>query len=203
MTAGRTTLPPPDTEGGLPLAAALARRRSVRAFAARALTAAELGQLLWAAQGRTDPGEGKRAAPSAGALHPLGLYAATADGLSRYIVEAHALEHISSRDLRAGLADAALGQREVAQAPCVLLLTAVAARTTRKYGERGVRYVHMEVGHAAQNVLLAAAALGLAAYPVGAFDDARVGELLQLGRGEAALYLLPVGAPPFATRSRS
>ena len=84
----------------------------------------------------------------------------------------------------------------------MLVFTAVAARTTRKYGERGVRYVHMEVGHAAQNVLLAAAALGLAAYPVGAFDDARVGELLQLARGEAALYLVPVGAPLSAIRSR-
>jgi SagB-type dehydrogenase family enzyme len=203
MTAGRTALPPPDTAGGLPLATALARRRSVRAFAARALTAAELGQLLWAAQGETDPGEGKRTAPSAGALYPLGLYAATVAGLSRYIVAAHALEHVSSRDLRADLAEAALGQQEVAQAPCVLIFTAVAARTTRKYGERGVRYVHIEIGHAAQNVLLAAAALGLAAYPVGAFDDARLAELLRLGRAEAALYLVPVGAPPVATRSRS
>jgi SagB-type dehydrogenase family enzyme len=202
VTVERSTLPPPDVDGGLPLAAALARRRSVRAFAARPLTVYEIGQLLWAAQGESDPREGKRTPPSAGALYPLAVYAATADGLSRYVPEAHALERLSPRDRRAELAEGALGQHEVAQAPCVLAFTAVVARTTRKYGERGVRYVHMEVGHAAQNVLLAAAALGLAAYPVGAFDDARVGELLQLGRGEAALYLLPVGAPPSATRSR-
>lgn len=202
MTAPRTALPPPDVDGGMTLAAALARRRSVRAFAARPLTAAELGGLLWAAQGRSDAIEGKRTAPSAGALYPLAVYAATADGLWRYVPVSHSLERLSSSDLRTDLAEAALGQPEVAQAPCVLVFTAVAARTTPKYGERGMRYVHMEVGHAAQNVLLAAVALGLAAYPVGAFDDVRVGELLQLARNEAALYLVPVGAPLSANRSR-
>jgi SagB-type dehydrogenase family enzyme len=195
-------LPEPKITGGVSVEEAIAGRRSVREYADTPLELSELSQLLWAAQGVTDA-EGHRTAPSAGALYPLGLYAATAAGLSRYIAAAHALEHVSSRDLRADLAEAALGQQEVAQAPCVLILTAEAARTTRKYGERGVRYVHIEIGHAAQNVLLAAAALGLAAYPVGAFDDARLAELLRLGRGEAALYLVPVGAPPVATRSRS
>jgi SagB-type dehydrogenase family enzyme len=200
MAAQRITLPPPDRECGMPLAAALDRRRSVRAFAARALAPAELGQLLWAAQGEVDARDGVRTAPSAGALYPLVVYAVTADGLFRYVVEEHALERVSSRDLRADLAAAALGQEEVAQAPCVLAFAAVLARTTRKYGERGVRYVHMEAGHAAQNVLLTATALGLAAYPLGAFEDARVVEVLRLGRGEAPVYLVPVGAPRFAAQ---
>jgi SagB-type dehydrogenase family enzyme len=194
MAAQRITLPPPEREGGLPLSAALARRRSVRAFAARALTPAELGQLLWAAQGRSDPREGLRTAPSAGALYPLVVYAATVDGMFRYLVDAHALEQVLPGDLRAELAAAALGQEEIAHAPCVLVFTAVFARTTRKYGERGLRYVQTEVGHAAQNLLLTAAALGLSAYPVGAFDDARVAQVLHVGRGEAPLYLVPVGA---------
>jgi SagB-type dehydrogenase family enzyme len=99
------------------------------------------------------------------------------------------------------LAPAELGQEEVAHAPCVLVFAAVLARTTRKDGERGVRYVHMEAGHAAQNVLLTATALGLAAYPVGAFEDARVAEMLRLGRGEAPVYLVPVGAPRFPVGS--
>jgi SagB-type dehydrogenase family enzyme len=187
-------LPPPERESGMPLAAALSRRRSVRAFAGRALSPMELGQLLWAAQGESDARDGLRTSPSAGALYPLLVYAATADGLFRYVTKRHALEHVASRDVRADLAAAALGQLELAQAPCVLVLTAVFARTTRKYGERGVRYAHIEAGHAAQNVLLTATALGLAAYPVGAFDDAQVGGLLQLGHGEAPLYLVPVGA---------
>ncbi len=194
MATERIALPPPGLDSGMPLAQALARRRSLRAFGPRALTPAELGQLLWAAQGVTKPREGLRACPSAGALYPLVVYTAIEQGLFRYAVDAHALERIAADDLRGDLAAAALDQREVAQAPCVLVLTAVTARTTRKYGERGIRYVHMEAGHAAQNVLLAATALGLAAYPVGAFDEARVAGLLRLGRGEAPVYIVPVGA---------
>lgn len=194
MAIERIALPPPDRDRGIPLAAALARRRSVRAFAPRALTPVELGQLLWAAQGVTDPRQGLRACPSAGALYPLAVYAAIEQGLFRYVVEAHALQPIATDDLRRDLATAALGQHDIAQAPCALVFIAVAARTTRKYGERGIRYVHMEVGHAAQNVLLTATALGLAAYPVGAFDDARVARVLGLDRGEAPLYIVPVGA---------
>jgi SagB-type dehydrogenase family enzyme len=203
VAAERIALPPPERAGGTTLAAALVRRRSGRAFAARPLSAAELGQLLFAAQGETDTREGLRTAPSAGALHPLELYAATHDGLFRYIVKAHALERLSTRDLRHDLAAAALGQAEVAQAPCVLVFTAVAARTMRKYGERGERYACLEAGHAAQNALLSAAALGLAAYPVGAFDDARVARAMQLPRSEAPLYLVPVGAPRVSAGAES
>jgi SagB-type dehydrogenase family enzyme len=168
----------------------------VRAFGPRTLTPAELGQLLWAAQGQNDAREGRRTAPSAGALYPLVVYTATGQGLFRYLFEPHALERVASDDLRGELAAAALGQDEIARAPCVFVFAAVLARTTRKYGERGVRYAHMEAGHAAQNVLLTAAALGLAAYPVGAFDDVRVAALLRMGRGEAPLYIVPAGAPP-------
>jgi SagB-type dehydrogenase family enzyme len=175
------------------LAAALARRRSMREFADRALGRSELSQLLWAAQGVSDGPTGLRTAPSAGALSPLFAYAALAEGLYRYVASTHVLEEVVARDLRSDLAIAALGQQEIAHAPCVLVLTAVFARTTRKYGERGVRYAWLETGHAAQNVLLAATALGLAAYPVGAFDDAQVAKLLRLTRDEAPLYLLPVG----------
>jgi SagB-type dehydrogenase family enzyme len=202
MAAQRITLPPPERDGGLPLSAALNRRRSVRAFAPHALSLAALGQLLWAAQGVVDARDGVRTAPSAGALYPLVLYAATADGVFRYVVAGHALERVAASDLRPDLAAAALGQEEIAAAPCVLVIAAVLARTTRKYGERGVRYVHIEAGHAAQNVLLTATALGLAAYPVGAFEDGHVARLLRLGPREAPLYLVPVGAPRFPAQDR-
>lgn len=194
MAAERIALPPPERSGGMPLAEALARRRSLRAFGARTLSLANLGQLLWAAQGETDAREGLRAAPSAGALYPLVCYAASAEGLFRYVVEAHALERLAAPDLRADLATAALGQEVVARAGCVLVLAAVFSRTRRKYGKRSERYVEMEAGHAAQNVLLSATALGLGACPVGAFDDSRVAKVLGLGRDEQALYLVALGA---------
>jgi len=195
MAAEVITLPAPDREGGMSLAAALACRRSVRAFGARALRPLELGQLLWAAQGETESREGLRTSPSAGALYPLVTYAATAQGLFRYLVHTHGLEAVLSGDLRADLAAAGRGQEEIEHAPCVLVFAAVQKRTTGRYGERGIRYVHMEAGHAVQNVLLTAQALGLAAYPVGAFNDARVAKLLHFGPNEVPLYLVPVGVP--------
>ena len=199
-TAGLTELPKPETKGEFAVQAALARRRSMRDFASGALTTAELGQLLWAAQGVTSP-DGKRAAPSAGALYPLEVYAAAGkvDGLEagvyRYQPESHALQQTGTRDVRQELAAAALHQDWVADAPVVLVLAAVYVRTTGKYGDRGIRYVHIEIGHAAQNVYLQAEALDLATVMVGAFRDDRVAEVLGLPSDHEPLAILPVGRP--------
>ena len=80
-------------------------------------------------------------------------------------------------------------------ASAVFILSAVPERTSGRYGNRAARYVAMEVGHAAQNILLAAVALGLGGTPVGAFDDDEVSRLLQLPKNEQPLYLIPIGAP--------
>ena len=93
------------------------------------------------------------------------------------------------------LAKAANHQDWTAEGAVILAVTAVETRTTRKYGERGVRYVHMEAGHAAQGALLQAAALGLGGTVVGAFDDAAVAKVLDLRKGEQPLYLVPLGRP--------
>jgi SagB-type dehydrogenase family enzyme len=190
-----TPLPAPTVAGQMSLETALAQRRSVREFNARPLTDAELGQLLWAAQGITDR-RGYRTAPSAGALYPLEVYVATADGLFHYEVGRHALAVVGRADLRPALYQAALRQAAVQQAPAVFVIAAVYERTAVKYGaERSPRYVHLEAGHAAQNLLLQAAALGLGAVPIGAFDDAGVQQALGLPTEQQPLYLIPVGQP--------
>ena len=188
-------LPGPARRGGRSLEEALAARRSVRDFTAEPLSEAELGQLAWATQGTTHP-DGLRAAPSAGALFPLELYVVLHAGLYHYEPLRHQLRRRAAGDLRAELHQAALAQDAVQQAPAVFVLTAVPERTEQKYGpERSPRYVHIEVGHAAQNLHLQAAALNLASVPVGAFDDERVGNVLALAAGETPLYLVPVGHP--------
>jgi SagB-type dehydrogenase family enzyme len=190
-------LPKPEIRDHASLSDALRQRRSVRAYSGRSLTLQQVGQLLWAAQGRNDP-SGLRTAPSAGALYPLELLVAAGDvtgldpGVYRYRPQQHALEMLHAGERLAG---AALGQHWVADSAAVLIITAVYERTTRKYGERGKRYVHIEVGHAAQNALLQAASLGLAAAVVGAFDDSALASLLDLPAPEQPLYLLPVGWP--------
>ena len=100
---------------------------------------------------------------------------------------------ILDRDLRAELASAALGQGWVKEGAVNIVFTAIYERTTRRYGDRGIRYVHMEVGHAAQNVYLQAVALGLGTVTVGAFHDDQVGEILNLPANEQPLYIMPVG----------
>lgn len=188
-------LPAPQTRGAASLEEALARRRSVRDLAPGALTAAQLGQLLWAAQGITDP-EGRRAAPSAGALYPLELYAVTAEGIFRYLPADHALALLRAGDARPALRAAAWEKATVGAAPLVLVVAGVVARTAVKYGpQRALRYVQLEAGHAAQNVLLEAVSLGLGAVPVGAFEDDRVRSVMALPSGQAPLYLLLVGRP--------
>ncbi len=193
-------LPNPRLEGPLSLEGAIYSRRSVRAFAGQPLTLAEVGQVLWAAQGMTGHGSGGlRTAPSAGALYPLEVYllAGEVEGLAPgfygYRPHAHALSHLAEGDQRAALAEAAVGQDWIGEAACVLVLTAIYARTTGKYGGRGERYVHIEVGHVGQNVYLQGRALGLGTTIVGAFRDEAVQRLLGLDADEAPLALLPIG----------
>ena len=177
------------------LEAALQARRSVREFGAEPLTASQIGQLLWAAQG-TAHGNGARTAPSAGALYPLEIYAVTDASVERYEPGDHALVRVRDDDRRAVLRDAALDQDCVREAPLSIVVTGVFARTAVKYGQaRAERYVHLEAGHAAQNVLLQAVALGLGAVAVGAFDDRRVQQALDLPRDHEPLYLLCIGPP--------
>lgn len=191
-------LTPPDARA-TPLHALVAARRSSRTFARAELGAAELGSLLWAGQGITSAAGG-RAAPSAGALHPVTLSVVDAVAVWRYLPEGHSLRLAEAGDRRLRLAAAALGQAWVAEAPLTLAVTARPAVLAARYGDRAERYCTLEAGHVAQNVLLMATALDLAAVPVGAFDDELVLEVLGLGAEHLALYLLPVGPRPAGER---
>jgi len=173
---------------------ALSKRRSVRAFAEGAIPRDDVLWLCWAAQGITTV-EGHRTAPSAGATYPLELLVATPSGCFAYDPPHHRLIRRTEDDLRPALEWAAGGQPAVGQSPAVFIITTVPSRTTARYGDRGSRYVHLEAGHAAQNLLLEAAALGLGAVPLGAFDDARMREVLDLNGEHEVLYLIPVGIP--------
>jgi SagB-type dehydrogenase family enzyme len=192
-------LPAPRTESDTSLESALLSRRSVRSYQDEPLTLAETSQLLWAAQGITDPARSYRTAPSAGALYPLEVYliAGVVEGLPagvyRYDPGAHSLTPVKRGDQRDALYKAALSQSAVRDAPAVLAIAAVYERTTGKYGERGLRYVHMEAGHAAQNALLQAVALDLGAVVIGAFDDDGVRQATGMPAAEQPLYLVPVG----------
>jgi SagB-type dehydrogenase family enzyme len=188
-------LPKPDMAGSMALEQALASRRSIREFAKAPLSAAEIGQLLWATQGVTDTVRGFRVAPSAGALYPLELYVANEDGLFRYVPQRHALIKVQSGDSRPAIATAAHGQAVVREAPVLVVITAVVGRTRAKYGSRAERYVTLEAGHAAQGLLLEGTALKLGATVVGAFDDNALRAVVGANKGELPLYVVAVGRP--------
>jgi len=193
-------LPEPRTQGAMSLETAIQLRRSVRSFAGTPLSLADVGQLLWSAQGIT-LGAGLRAAPSAGALYPLEAdlaavrVAGLEPGVYRYIPRTHSLARRAAGDKAGALEAAALRQSCISQASAVVVLSAVYERTTRKYGQRGIRYVHAEAGHAAQNVSLQAVALQLGTVHIGAFQDEEVARVLQLAEDEKPLVLLPIGRP--------
>ena len=189
-------LPTARRTGRVSLEEALARRRSVRDFAGTALSDAELSQLLWAAQGITQRSLGLRTAPSAGALYPLEVFLSTQAGVFQYEPETHQLHQLISTDVRNALFKAALRQESVRDAPAVFAIVGVYERTAKKYrSTRAKRYVHIEAGHAAQNLLLQAVAMDLVAVPIGAFEDDKVKRVLALPRTHEPLYLVPVGHP--------
>jgi SagB-type dehydrogenase family enzyme len=187
-------LPVPRVTGEMPLETAIHRRRSVREFGSEPVGKNALSQLLWAAQGITDE-RGYRAAPSAGALYPLETYVLTAEGLDHYQVDSHALVRVGGQDLRPAVRAAAFDQACITSAPAVFLFTAVYERTCAEYGGRGRMFVHMDVGHAAQNLLLQAEALGLAGVPVAALDPEELSRILALPEDEEPVYLVPIGRP--------
>lgn len=186
------TLPEPNKPGPMPLEQAIAVRHSRRHFLPKFLTLEQIGQLAWAAQGR-DASSEYRTSPSAGATYPLELFVTTDEGMFHYLPVKHALEKLTDQDLRSPLASAAWGQEFIQAAPLTLLFAAEFTRTTGRYGKRGIRYVYMEAGHAAQNVHLQAEALGLGSVAVGAFDDAAVSKVLSMPPNFEPLYMVTVG----------
>jgi len=185
-------LPQPTLKGNMSVEEALSTRRSVREYSSTDLSDNDLSQIVWAAQGITGP-QGFRAAPSAGALYPIEVYVVNAAGVYHYIPLNHSLEKIKEGNVKDDLMRAALNQNAVGQAPLDLVITGVYERTVVKYGDRAERYVYLEAGHVAQNVLLQCTALHLGAVPIGAFDDAKVQDALGISRDNRPLYIIPIG----------
>ena len=191
------TLPRPVFTGRVSLEEALRARRTVRSFASTPLSIDQLSQLLWAAYGIAAPGGEKRIVPSAGALYPLDCYIAAGEegveglegGVYHYLPSSHALALLVSGDRRREVARASLRQMWMAEAPVMAIIAAQYRRITKKYGDRGVRYAHLEAGHAGQNLFLQGTALGLGVGIVGAFKDDAVTEALELPPGTFLVIL--------------
>ncbi|HIP65218.1 MAG TPA: SagB/ThcOx family dehydrogenase, partial [Pyrodictium sp.] len=207
-------LPLPKKTTSVTVEEAILLRRSIRDYTRDPITIEQLSMVLWAAQGITDARRRFRAAPSAGATYPLEIYVVVGEkgvvlennsylkpGVYKYNVYRHSLVLVKEGDYREELSKAALNQRWVREAPVNIVICAVYERTTSRYGERGIRYVHIEVGHVGQNIYLMATALGLGTVAVGAFYDDQVARIIGAKPEEHPLYIMPIGVPakPYKT----
>lgn len=204
LEAEKVELPAPEKKGGMPVWDVIGRRRSVRDFRNIPLRAAQLSQLLWASQGvtKTAGDYALRSAPSAGALYPVETYLSVQmvediePGIYHYDVRGHGIERLNAGDFRTALAEAALDQGFLAEAAVVFAWTAVFDRSKWKYKQRAYRYVYLDAGHIAQNVALAAVALGLGSCQVAALYDDEVNDILGVdGKEESIVYMTAVGRP--------
>lgn len=199
-------LPRPVAPVSGTLAATLSARRTTRHFEPEPVTLAAVSELLWSGQGITGD-RGQRAAPSAGALYPLTLFAlirkvsGTDPGLYRYHPLDHRLEAVTGH-LPGPLGEAALeDQPWLDLAPLVIIIAGDFARAGDHFahqppeGERGARYTYIETGAVAQNIHLQATSLGLGQVLVAGFDDAAMGDRLQLPDGLKPTALLCLGRP--------
>jgi len=188
----------------MPLAQAIAERKSTRQFSDKSVTIPELTKILLSANGLTNQTHGyaHRTTPSAGALYPIDLYVAVHSvegldsGLYHFQVIDTTLALIESGDLGEQMQEAANDQSAVGNSPVTVVIAAHFDRVTKKYADRGYRYAYMEAGAVMQNVYLQATALGLGTVSVGAFNDDLLNELLGInGVHEAGLVIMPIGWP--------
>lgn len=192
-------LPEPAYSSNTSIEEALLKRKSVREYQKKAITLENVSQILWAAQGITNKAKGKRTAPSAGALYPLEIYIVVgnvnelASGIYKYKPNEHELILIAEGDKRNELSKYSAQPEAIQTAPMTIVIAAVYKRTSVKYGERASRYVHIEVGHSAQNICLQIISLNLSTVTIGAFQDSQVKKAVQLLDEEDPLYIMPIG----------
>lgn len=186
----------------------LQQRRSVRQFSGTPISLNALAKILYFGDGIVTSALAQdgaewllRTAPSGGGLFPIDLYCivlrvdGVMPGLYSYNTLHHSLEQLAVQDFTEPLIKATSGEIPVSQASVCILLSAVMQRTSFKYGERAYRFVLLEAGHIAQNLLLATHAEGLGGVPIGGFYDDMLNDLLRLdGCQEAVLYLILIGS---------
>ena len=193
-------LPQPRTDGGMSVEKALLERRSIRSFRNESLTLDEISQLCWAAQGITDD-KGHRTSPSAMATYPLEVYLLAGNvtnlpaGVYHYSPLGHNLTLISKGNKIPELFNSSRGGREDWRkgSPAVFIITGVFERTDKVPGLDLNRFVYIEAGTSAENLLLEVVSLGLGSTYTAGFDENKTKEYLRLSLGEEPIGVLPVG----------
>lgn len=183
-------LPPPRSEGGQPLTAALKLRRSTRDYSDRQLPQQVLSDLLWAAFGINRP-TGDRTAPYWRHVMVIDIYVAMANGVWLYEPKDHILRPYLNDDIRkqTGL------QGFVATAPVNLIYVAHGERMTDVPPEDRRLFASVNTGFIGQNVYLFCASEGLGTVFRGSVDHPRLNRTLQLAEHQFVTFAQTVGYP--------
>jgi SagB-type dehydrogenase family enzyme len=190
--AATIKLPAPRYSSDTSVEKALLERRSVRSYKAEPLTIPEMAQILWAAQGITEPKKGMRTAPSARGMYLIEVYliagnvANLPDGMYKYVPQGHELMKITEGTVRDDLFKAA-GQAQIKNAPATLLIAGKAEASNNS------QWMYLEAGHVSQNVYLQAESLKLGAVTMNGFKADDVKKALKLPVGEQPIYLMSLG----------
>ena len=186
-------LPKPILVGNKSLEECIYERESVRKYQDQVIEIEKISQILWAAQGKKGQ---KRTVPSARATYPLEIYVTLkGKGYFHYNFKDHVLKLVTEENICKDLTEESWNQAFIEEAYLNILICADYSRTTQRYGERGIRYVYMEVGHCAQNIHLEVISLGLVSVPIGAFQDQNIKKVMRLTTNIDPLYIIPIGYP--------
>ncbi len=180
----------------------LIKRKSIRDFSKKTLSVEELSYLLWASTGiqRKEFGFEYRTAPSAGALYPIETYLVINNvenvpkGFYHYLIKEHCLEELKLGDFSIESAKAALDQNMCTTAGIIFIWTAIFNRSKCKYGQRAYRYIYLDAGHIAQNLVLASTNLNIGSCPIAALYDDEVNNIVGVdGLKESVIYMCAIG----------
>ncbi len=193
-------LPKPKLSSGMSLEAAIQNRRSRREFSEQPVALAEVAQVLWSAQGVTDPKTGHRAAPSARESYPFTVFVVVRNvtglqpGLYEYLPQTHSLGMLKVSDAGEQLKAAGV-QPGAQQAPVVFVLSAAYGKAEKILGASVVSSSLLEAGHIGQNMYLQTESLKMGMVVMAGFDAKKVGTALSLDPAETVVYLMPFGHP--------
>lgn len=188
---GEIKLPPPQTDGGMPLMRALKQRQSQREFSTKELSLQTLSDLLWAAAGVNRPDTGGRTAPTAMDRQEIDIYVAVKDGLFLYDAKAHALLPVLPGDIRAVTGDQAF----VKDAPVNLIFVADHRKMEGMTGEQKDFYAATDTGYISENVYLFCASAGLATVVRGWINKLTLTKAMKLRPSQTIILAQTVGYP--------
>jgi len=195
----------PREEFKTDLYAVIRTRSSQPSSVLQEMTFEDLSDLLFYTYGSKEVSTGKSAmtkrnAPSAGGLYPIELFffARRVEGIPNglYYFDAHHNEIVlvNAQVGYEAIADCYVSDDPIKNKNLIVFFCPIFSKTIFKYDNRGFRFVFMEAGHQAQNLLLVATALSLRSIPICGYFEYKLDELLKLdGHEFSCVYTVAVG----------